>query len=84
MFLYAIKSHKAQKIELVKNKLSPDQCQALVCGYIEIVHLPGGEQLIVNEDGISLELPANDIASKISGKFVVGNAIHLPVEFALD
>jgi len=42
---------------------SLEELQAIVGGFIEVVWTTGGELMIVNEDGISLGLPFNSLAS---------------------
>jgi hypothetical protein len=38
------------------------EAQEFVGGYIEVIHTPAGDQVLVNEDGLMLDLPANDEA----------------------
>jgi hypothetical protein len=61
---------------------TPDlkQLQDMVGGYIEIVRLSDGRQLVVNEDGLSLELPVNHVASTLAGCLIVGPAVLLNEE----
>jgi hypothetical protein len=52
-----------------------------VGGYIETVQARGGT-LIVNEDGLRLELPYNAQASVLAGQRIVGDALlFAPGEF---
>tara|TARA_R100000951_G_scaffold113965_2_gene117152 strand:+ start:176 stop:415 length:240 start_codon:yes stop_codon:yes gene_type:complete len=49
--------------------------QKAVDGYIELVHLPKGKMLVVNEDGLRLKLPYNPKASQISQRNLVGDIL---------
>ena len=51
--------------------------QAFVEGFVEIVNLPDGRQMVVNEDGLHLKLPYNHEASKLYGGVIVGHAFIL-------
>ena len=79
------------KLKIIDNvSLEPTlkEAQAYVGGYVEGIHFPNGDYLIVNEEGKLMGLPLNEEASKlwkdtfdndnyITGRddFVVGNAI---------
>ena len=58
-----------------------EEMQEIVGGYIEIVRLNDGRVIIVNEDGLSLNLPVNIEATNIlrrdhsTTQYIVGNAI---------
>lgn len=58
-----------------------EELQEVVGGYIEIVRLNDGRVIIVNEDGLSLNLPVNIEATNILRRdhfttdYIVGNAI---------
>ena len=58
-----------------------EELQEVVGGYIEIVRLNDGRVIIVNEDGLSLNLPVNIEATNIlrrdhsTTQYIVGNAI---------
>jgi len=67
--------HADGQRETVTDKLSLEQMQAIVGGYIEAVALPGGKHLIVNEEGLLHGLPTNLTASNIAGRPLVGRAI---------
>ena len=68
---------------------SGEKLQEIVGGYFEFIFVStqvsnknGIKEfintiLIVNEDGLSLKLPINILASNFSGKMIVGNAIVL-------
>lgn len=53
--------------------------QAAVGGVIEEVSLDGG-QLIVNEEGLLLNLPVNVIASELVRRHIVGDVVWLTGE----
>lgn len=59
---------------------SLEECNALVGGYIEIVRLCGGWILVVNEDGIRLDLPVNGYASEIARQLIFGDAMMIRTE----
>lgn len=50
------------------------QIQTLIDGYIEQVNVDGGV-LMINEDGISQNLPLNDKASALAQQPIRGNVI---------
>ena len=54
-----------------------EEAQRVVGGYVEMVYLNGGDQLLVNEEGVIKNLPQNPSATAIAGKPIVGNAIVL-------
>jgi len=60
-----------------EEKPSLKEAQASVGGLVELVNLPNGDQMLVNEEGIMKELPINDPASSASGQRILGNAIIL-------
>lgn len=57
-------------------KLSLEQLQKAVGGYIEIVHAPNCHNiLIANEEGQIYDLPINIQASKIAQREIVGDIV---------
>lgn len=57
-----------------------EEAQAMVGGYVQLVELADGSQLIVNEEGKLRGLPVNVEASKlwpVPGDLIVGDAVHL-------
>ena len=82
---------KTAELKIIDNvSLEPTlkEAQAYVGGYVEGIHFPNGDYLIVNEEGKLMGLPLNEQASKlwketfdndnyVTGRddFVVGNAI---------
>lgn len=53
------------------------EAQDFVGGLVELVNLPNGDQMLVNEEGIMKKLPINDPASSALGQPILGNAIIL-------
>lgn len=59
-------------------KLTLEQMQEMVGGYIEIVpSLKEGHVLIVNEEGLLQNLPLNPAASELAGRPIVGVALQI-------
>ena len=54
--------------------------QGLVAGYIECVTLEDGWCLIVNEEGLIRNFEKNLIASVMTGRLIVGDAVILTAE----
>ena len=65
-------------------KFTLAELQSLVGGYIEIVRIGRGEVLVLNEDGLRLELPTNERATEIADRAgvlmfvtgIMGNAVR--------
>lgn len=56
-----------------------EECYKLLsCDLIEVVELPKGRILIVNEEGLLRRLPVNREASLLSGVMIVGPALCCP------
>lgn len=53
------------------------QVQEAVGGYVELVELDNGDQLLVNEEGLLLGLPLNTWATSLVGRRIVGRALLL-------
>lgn len=53
------------------------EAQAFVGGLVELVNLPNGDQMLVNEEGRMKKLPINDPASSAADQRILGNAIIL-------
>lgn len=51
------------------------ELQEFVGGYIELVHLEGNKEMVVNEEGLIYELPANEEASLLAGTLIVGDVL---------
>ena len=79
--LYTPNGGEKDIISKVRNKLSLEEMQKLVGGYIEIVRLNDGRIIIVNEEGLLQGLPVNIEATNIlrrdhsTTQYIVGNAI---------
>jgi hypothetical protein len=54
-----------------------ERAQAIVGGYVELVTLLNGDQLLVNEDGRMRGLPVNIPATLLAGQEIVGHALLL-------
>lgn len=72
---------------LAGKKLTLEQAQHLVDGYIETVavigqgkYKVGGQALLVNEEGMLLGLPANENATVRAGQRIVGDAVLIEWE----
>lgn len=52
-----------------------DELQKIVGGYIEIVHLPNGQIMVVNEEGLIHGLPYNADASIEAMDIIVGDVL---------
>lgn len=66
------------KIKTIADKAPTlEECQKFVGGLIAIVPLMDGSQMIVNEDGLPLDLPFNDKASQMAGQHLVGDVLVL-------
>ena len=65
-------------ITVVRDKQpSLKKMQEIVGGYIEVVYLWEGDQMIVNEEGLLQKLDINREASQIAQKLIVGDVIIL-------
>ena len=53
------------------------ELQTLVGGYIRIVYLPNGDQMIVDDDGISKGKTTNIYASIVASTVIVGDVVIL-------
>jgi hypothetical protein len=67
-----------------EEKPSLKEAQDFVGGLVELVNLPNGDQMLVNEEGIMKELPINEPASSALDQPVLGNAIILAGEARWD
>ena len=57
------------------DEFSLKELQGYVGGYIELVHLPSGKILVVNEDGLWKNLKQNMRASVLARQPIVGDCI---------
>lgn len=56
------------------------EAQTAVGGYVEVVAfgpLPPRTWLLVNEDGLNLNLPPNELASRYASRLIVGDVVFL-------
>ena len=66
------------KIHTIEDKCpNLKELQYLVGGYITMVYLKNGDQLIVDEDGLMKEKLPNAEASILAGTLIVGDAVLL-------
>lgn len=61
------------------NSFSLEELQSFVGGVIELVHSTS-IPLIVNEEGLLLELPINEKATEMSGIILIGDVVYLSEE----
>lgn len=54
---------------------SLSEMQRIVGGFIECVTLDNGQLMVVNEEGVILEMPYNKKASELFGHPIVGNVL---------
>lgn len=54
---------------------SLSEMQRIVGGFIECVTLANGQLMVVNEEGVILEMPYNKKASELYGQPIVGNVL---------
>lgn len=54
-----------------------EEAQKLVGGYVELVEMPNGEQVLCNEEGLLLSFPANIEALDLTGRVFVGPVVIL-------
>jgi len=65
-----------QHVQVFEDAPHLAQLQDMVGGYIEVINL-GKQQMVVNEDGLSLNLPPNKAASMLAECLIVGPAVLL-------
>jgi hypothetical protein len=58
-----------------------DKCREIIGGYVELVRC-GKYTMLVDEDGLSKQLPLNTMAGIFSGRAIVGTAIILDAKEA--
>ncbi len=73
------KKHKCPPLPTItypKQKLSLEELQKLVGGFIELIYFSDGTQkMYINEEGKNLNLPLNPQASELVGQRIVGNVV---------
>ena len=65
------------EVHQVPGPVSLEKAQELVGGWVQLVQVPGNpaDQMLVNEEGLLLNLSFNWIASGIAKQPIVGNAV---------
>ena len=53
------------------------ELQTLVGGYIRVVYLPNGDQMIVDDDGLMVGKTTNVYASTVASTLIVGDVVIL-------
>lgn len=62
-----------------------EEAQALVGGYVEVVYLPDGRQMLIDEEGKLKRKPVNVEATMLYGRrndVIVGDVVVLEKEFS--
>ena len=66
-------------VELLEITDTLEVYQHLVGGWIEVVHAAGllryHSVMVVNEEGVLLDLPVNPLASMLYGEYIAGDAV---------
>tara|TARA_R110000751_G_scaffold18488_1_gene56243 strand:- start:226 stop:474 length:249 start_codon:yes stop_codon:yes gene_type:complete len=68
---------------ITDNPPTLEELQAKVGGFVELMNLNDGGQLLFDEDGLMKNLPVNAKASELAARLgrnpsrIVGNAVHL-------
>lgn len=73
-------------LEVIQDeKPSLRQMQSIVGGYIQVVYLRNGtDVLVVNEEGLLEDLAVNHVASVLGGQYIVGNTILMKRKYFED
>lgn len=71
----AVRNVNLPKVRWAATEPSLEECQAAVGGLIEAVYLPEGRLMYVNENGLLLGLPVNELASAYAGRSIVGDVL---------
>lgn len=58
-------------------RVSLAEAQDLVGGYVTVMRMRDGRQMLVDEDGLLKRLPHNEVASALMGFGIVGNVMIL-------
>lgn len=61
-----------------RERLKP--VQAAIGGFVEMVPIPADRVLLCDEDGLLKKRPLNEVASRLAGRRVVGNALVCDTE----
>lgn len=65
MITFIITNGPPADIDGLPGEMDLEDLQKLVDGYIEVVALPNGDQLVVNEEGKLKGLPVNPVATAL-------------------
>ena len=62
---------------VAEEKPSLEKAQKMVGGFVELIELSDGDQMLVNEEGLLKGLDINGLATIVANRRIVGNAIVL-------
>ena len=62
---------------IAEEKPSLEKAQKMVGGFVELIELSDGDQMLVNEEGLLKGLDINGLATIVANRRIVGNAIVL-------
>ncbi len=64
---------------IIKSDKPPtlEEAKAFVEGPVQMITLCDGSQMLINEEGATLKLPINEVASERINGYIVGNAMIL-------
>ena len=82
MALIITPNYEVTPIEPENGKLTLEQLQSIVEGYIEIVHIGEKELMVVNEEGLLRNMEVNDVATtylNIRKLYVGENPVTTPI-----
>ena len=63
------------KDEVIEIEPTLNNLQTLVGGYIEIIPISKKQSLVVNEEGLLLNLPRNNLVTALTNRNIVGNVV---------
>lgn len=66
--------HEPKEVPL-NGRLSLEEAQKMVGGWVEVLYLRAGKIMLINEEGRPMNLPLNPLATIVAGRVIVGNAI---------
>ena len=73
--VWYLPSNVEAKDEVIEIDNSLENLQELVGGYIEYVPLDSKRTLVVNEEGLLMNLPINNLATIMAKRHIVGNVV---------
>jgi len=68
----------------VRKSMTFKEAQKVVGGYVEVLRIPNGAILLVNDEGLIRRLPYNRAASFECGRQIVGDAVLLTGESIVE